>query len=90
MPPLGFEPATSASERPQTHALDRYQAHLIIINSPEHTLTILCFDLLPFCFSEPKQFAGLLAVRVANHNVWIRMYVRTTLRYEACLVYVVL
>ena len=23
MPPVGFEPTTSAGERPQTHALDR-------------------------------------------------------------------
>jgi len=23
MPPVGFEPTTSADERPQTHALDR-------------------------------------------------------------------
>jgi hypothetical protein len=89
MSPLGFEPGTSASELPQTHALDRYQAHLIIINSPEHKLTAICFGLLPFCFSQTKHFASLLAVSVTNHNIWIRMYVRTTLRYEACLVYVV-
>jgi hypothetical protein len=30
MPPLGFEPTISGSERPQTHALDRAETGIVI------------------------------------------------------------
>jgi hypothetical protein len=42
MPPAGFEPTIPASERPQTHALDRAAAGFDIPRFKEFAFSLLC------------------------------------------------
>ena len=39
MPPTGFEPAVPASERPQTHALDRAATGISLLNNTSTNTT---------------------------------------------------
>ena len=57
IPPAGFEPAIPASERPQTHALDRaangigsFATDAVAVNS-----TVYCYYQQPFCIARAER-----------------------------------
>ena len=59
MPPAGFEPTIPASERPQTHALDRKITGIYSVTDTPIKKKITFYELLGCMKQYPEEFSDL-------------------------------